>query len=194
MNRENIANREFRRKVENLQRGGLPDPVPLEKAQSDLSETQRMALLNILDLSDQEEELREKKGLSSKDKQVREVRLQIRTAIQRAILADLEHLGLIQRQALGYGAIPDPKLKWKYFREVCGEGLRCWECGAQILSKPVRYSVRYPKLQLAEDGEIVIMYVRFCSNCEREPSSYGGSLGEMIAESMERELPPDFRS
>lgn len=182
-----IAEMEVRNIVEGLRWSGLPTPVPIKEVMSTFTEEQNEILSQLVELSEKEREVAKDKQRPEKGNERYQVREELRKVIQAAIKSGLIKLGLIQRHAVSYGAIPDPKEGWKYYLLPDGS-YACWNCGAEVLVKTVPFSVHFAEMSLAGGGEVRNKQVPFCPNCEKEPPDHG-IITESIAEEIQRDLP-----
>ena len=182
-----VAEVEVRNIVEGLKRSGLPAPISIEEAMPTFTEEQNEILSQLGELSEKEREVAKDKERPEKGEDWYQIREELRKVTQSAIKSGLINLGFIQRHAVSYGAIPDPKEGWKYYLLPDGS-YACWNCGAEVLVKTVPFSVHFAEMPLAGGGEVRNKQVPFCPNCEREPPSHG-IITESLAEEIQKDLP-----
>jgi hypothetical protein len=182
MKAEQVANIQLREMVQKFERDGLPKAVPLDQGMGGLDDKQMDLLRELHRISEKEKAIAEDGQEPKTGTEWWRIREETRVKLQEAVLLDLIHLGLIQRQAIGYGAIPDPQEKWKYFKLPDGS-FACWKCGTDILVKEVSFSVHFKEMPLAGSGEVRRKMVPYCPNCESEPSDHG-FIQESLAESV----------
>ena len=182
-----VAEMEIRNIVEALKKSGLPAPIPIEEAIPTFTEEQNEVLSQLVELSEKEREVAKDKERPEKGDEWYQAREGLRKVTQAAIKSGLINLGFIQRHAVSYGAIPDPKESWKYYLLPDGS-YACWNCGAEILVKTVHLSVHFDEMTLAGGGEVRKKQVSYCPNCEKEPPSHG-FIRESLAEELRRDLP-----
>ena len=187
MKKEEVASEELRRFVEQLKQQGLPTAVSLEEAEQSITDEQGRILGELYELGQKEKAIAREGKKPQQGSKWWQVRLEFRQVLQKAVLAGMIHLGIIQRSAVYYGAIPDPKESWKYF---WGPGLYfcCFQCGNEIKVKTVFCSVHFKGMPLAGNGEVVQKQVSWCPQCEKEPSDHD-IIEESVADTFKRENP-----
>lgn len=179
-----VADERLREIVDGYGQKGLPITVLAKIAKASLTEEQDELMGSLMELGEQEQKFgRQKPKKGSDHWNHRET---IRKKIQGAILLGLDHLGIVQRQAVGYGAIPDPEEDWKYYRQHDGV-YACWICGTEILAKETRCSVHFAERPLAGSGEVRRIITPYCPKCEKEPADTG-IITETVEESIQRDM------
>ena len=188
MDASEIASDGLREVVSRLASGGLPTAVSLKDVEGGLTPEQKTILAELSYLSDREEVSVQEDQMPSMGDEWWQARMAIRSKLQQAVLAGLIHLGLVQRQAVTYGAIPDPKDQWRYFRLPDG-GHGCWRCGDEILVKDQTASVHIAGFfgGMAGSGEVRNIQIPFCPSCKEEPPDWG-IIHETLAQSLAREM------
>lgn len=185
MNRDEVASPKLREIVKHLKISGLPKPVQVKDAE--LKGNQERIFSDIVALA------KEEKGFPgehpSPESAHWNLRLKIRSKLQEAVEADMIFLGVIQRQARGYGAIPDHEKphNWRYFILPDNNTWLCWECGSEIQAVEQSQSVHWAEFTLAGSGEVRRTIVPYCPKCEPKPGSRG-IIRETVAESIEHDL------
>lgn len=183
-----VANEGLREMVEVFKREGLPQPVSMEDAGADFTEPQKSILGALYELGEQERAVVIEGGQPEKDSEWWQVRERAREKFQEAILNGLMHLGFVQRHAVMYGAIPDPKEGWKYYL-LPDLTYACWNCGAEVMVKDVALSVHYKEFDgPVGGGEVRHKLVPYCPNCEAEPPD-DGVIKESVVEALVRDIP-----
>lgn len=187
MKKEEVASEELRRFVERLKTEGLPTAVSMEEAGQNLTDEQVRILGELYELGQKEKAVAREGEKPQQGDKWWQVRLEFRQVLQKAVLAGMIHLGIIQRSVVYYGAIPDPKESWKYF---WGPGLYfcCFRCGDEIKVKTVSRSVHFKEMFLAGGGEVVQKQVPWCPLCEKEPPD-SDIIEESVADTFKRENP-----
>jgi hypothetical protein len=181
-----VASDELRAMVKRLAMQGLPEQVPVEEALEQLDDNQLTILGNLSELAEQERAIAKEGEKATEGDPWWQIRMQMRTLLQQAILAGMTHVGIVQRHVVGYGAIPSAREKWKYFLLPDGN-YACWQCGAEILEKDQAVSVHFAELPLAGGGEVRHRTTVFCPNCDGEPSDHA-IVTETVAESIARDM------
>jgi hypothetical protein len=167
-----VADVEMRGIVEDLKKKGLPPAVRIEDAMPTLTPEQKRILSQFSGLAHREKRVSKNKKKPVKGDNWYKVREDIRKIIQSAIKSGLINLEVIQKRAVMYGAIPDPKDDWRYY--VLPDGTyACWRCGAEISLKTVFLSVHIEGMPLVGTGEVRQKQVPYCPKCEKEPSERG---------------------
>ena len=169
-----VASDELRDVVSRLASGGLPTAVSLKGAEGGLTTEQQTILIELSQLSEQEEALVQEGQRPTEGDEWWQTRMAIRSKLQQAVLAGVLPIGLIQRQAIAYGAIPDPEKKWSYFCLPDGS-YACWRCGSEILAKEQSVSVHIAGFfgGMAGSGEVRSNEIPYCPNCDEEPPDRG---------------------
>lgn len=98
--------------------------------------------------------------------------LKIRETVEAAILAGHLRMKLIQEYAVTFGALPDPKDGFRYYRDHLST-FHCWECDAEVQCKTRRMSVHDGPFPLSGYGRVESVLTPWCPNCESEPSDTG---------------------
>lgn len=182
-----VAVIEVRDMVELFKWSGFPTQISVEEAIPTLTEEQKDILSQLVDLSEKEQKVSKGKQKPKKGDEWFRVREELRKITQAAIKSGLMKLGIIQRNAVSYGAIPDPKEDWKYYRLPDGS-YACWNCGADVFVKTVHLSVHFDDMPLTGGGEVRNKQVPYCPKCEKEPPDHG-FITESLADELKRDLP-----
>lgn len=180
-----VANEELRKEVKLFSVNGLPRPIVLsDYVLKNFTDQQEDFFNKLGSLADREKLATSKKN----ENQVLEARKEIRQVLQNAIVsANMIEFGIIQRQAIAYGAIPDPDEAWKYYRLIEIRGFGCWNCGTQIISKKIIHSVHYAEFSgPVGGGEVRVERVPYCPECDAEP--IGGLIRETVSQSLGHEM------
>ncbi len=181
-----VANEVLREKVKAIRKDGFPKELTFEEAQSKFSNEQLKIVHDLVNAAGEEEKIAKAGGEPKKGNKRWKTREKIRELIQTAIANDMIGIGIIQRHAVGYGAIPDPDEDWKYYKLPDGT-YACWNCGGEILGKNVAFSVHFAEFRCAGGGEVRNKVVPYCPKCEKEPPD-SGIIRETIGESLQREF------
>ena len=174
-------------RIEEFKKNGFPKIVASE-VMLKLTADKIKIIKKIVDLSQKEKALvKNHNGEIVKGDDVWNVREQICFQFQKAIIAWLMDFGIIQRNVVDYGAIPDPDEGWKYYR-LPDRNYACWTCNSGILVKTVSNSVHDGLFPLSGSGEVRRQQVPYCPICDSEPKD--GIITESIAESLVNEHEP----
>ncbi len=130
---EQIASPKLRDRVEALKREVRPATrVAVDLGRRQLEPSQQALIGRIRDIATKENALAKSNGYAiAPETPLWEVRVEMRQILQEAILADLLRVGIVERNVVGYGAIPDPATGWRHFK-LPGGGYACWTCGTDV--------------------------------------------------------------
>lgn len=183
MKEDHAPSSKLREIVDSIRRTGLPTAQPASYLAKMTGEQQRI-MDELMTLAEHERPYGDRKAVSESPHF--ELRRTIRAKLREAIEADMLILGLIQRQAIGYGAIPHSNDQWRYYRTLENDGWKCWTCGEDILCKTVNKSVHDSGFSLRGSGEVRQETVPYCPSCDREPRD--GFINESLAEALQRDM------
>lgn len=163
--------------VRSLRSQGFPEGQSIEDeaTQDSLTTADKQLLFAAFDHFEQYGKIddRREHGEAGLDEQWAQLRKEGRTKLQAAVMSDLLRLKWVQDIAVFFGAIPDPKDKFKFYRGA--EGFyRCWNCETEVMVKPRHLSVHFRHgPPLAGSGEVKVVKQPYCPHCEQEPPSTG---------------------
>ncbi|MEX2436907.1 MAG: hypothetical protein WD471_01970 [Candidatus Paceibacterota bacterium] len=165
-----VADTETREMVNSFKKVGFPSEVDLEEIFKDLDQKHKDVLSSIHILDDKEYELTDSNPHTcKKGDDLWNIRQEIREKLREAIKAGLIVLGIVRRNAVLYGAIPDPDEEWKYYR-LPDMTYACWSCGEEILVKTQHVSIHDGPFPMSGSGRVEHKQIPYCPSCEEVPS------------------------
>lgn len=184
MQREEVASNKLRQIVSGFQGDGLPSPFNnAEEAQTELS-SEQLGAFEAFYTALETYNGKVGEGEPQEGTPWWDAVLELRKQLQIAVEAGLIRMPLVQKLIFDYGALPDPKVDWRYHRLPSGQ-YACWQCGTGIIQKQVLNSVWIKGMRCAGTGEVRREMVPYCPSCDSEPRD--GVIMESDAEALARD-------
>lgn len=111
-----VADEVLREKVKAIRKDGFPEEMTFEEAQDKFSNEQLKIVYDLVNAAGEEKKIAKEGQQPKEGDRWWKTRDKIRRLIQTAIANDMIGIGIIQRHAVGYGAVPDPDEGWKYYK------------------------------------------------------------------------------
>jgi len=189
MKRDEIANSNVREVVNRLRISGYPAPMEIKATKLNSAQEDIIGEFSVIAKAKEEAALEKKCREARPGNELWNFRMRMRALFQKAVQNDMIHLGIIQRHARTYGAVPDHESShnWKYFILPDNDTWLCWECGSEIQAITQSQSVHFAEFALAGGGEVRHKTIPYCPKCETKPSDRGiirETVGESILNDM----------